>query len=343
METHFKKIEFLKTRNFIILGIVLLIGIFCGKFALTKEIIIKDGESQVKVEVLFSNVEDAITKANIKLNEHDQVTVPLKSKVEAGMIAFIKRAYPVNIEVDGKLIEVMTANEKTGEILKEYAISIGNQDRTEPTADEKVSKYETIKVVRVKEKIVTQKEDIPFERMIQYNYKLDKGKINVIKKGENGEREAKYKVVYEDGKEVEKELIEEKVLKSPQEELIEEGTAMMVATSRGNIRAKKAIKMTATAYDISFESCGKYPGDKNYGITRSGTKVRPGVVAVDPKVIPLGSKLYIKSTDGSKDYGIASAEDIGGAIKGNRIDLYFESPKDVKKYGRRKVLVYILK
>ena len=100
--------------------------------------------------------------------------------------------------------------------------------------------------------------------------------------------------------------------------------------------------MTATAYDLSFESTGKLPGDKYYGITASGTKVRPGVVAVDPNVIPLGTKLYIQSLDGSKDYGFAIAEDTGGAIKGNRIDLFFENSQDVYRFGRRKVKVYIL-
>ncbi|TCO78638.1 3D domain-containing protein [Marinisporobacter balticus] len=342
METHFKNIKLLIKRNFMILGIVLLIGMLCGSFALKKEIVIKDGEKQVKVEVFFSNVADAIKKGNIALNDHDQVSIPLKSKVKDGMTVTVQRAYPVNIQADGELVEVMTANEKTEDILKEYAIPIGEKDKIEPARDEKINKYETITIVRVNEKIVAEKEEIPFESMIQYNNTLDQGKVNIIQKGKNGEREVKYKVVYEDGKEVFKELTEEKILKSPEKEIVEKGTAMVVATSRGNIRVEKTIKMTATAYDATFESCGKHPGDKNYGITRSGTKVKPGVVAVDPNVIPLGSKLYVKSLDGSKDYGIASAEDTGGAIKGNRIDLYFESPKDVKKYGKRKVVVYVL-
>ena len=67
------------------------------------------------------------------------------------------------------------------------------------------------------------------------------------------------------------------------------------------------------------------------------------IVAVDPKVIPLGTKLYIQSLDGTKDYGFAIAEDTGGAIKGNKIDLFFESSEQVYKFGRRKVKVYILK
>lgn len=101
--------------------------------------------------------------------------------------------------------------------------------------------------------------------------------------------------------------------------------------------------MEATAYDLSYQSTGKRPGDKPYGITASGMKAGPGVVAVDPKVIPLGTKLYIESMDSTKDYGYAVAGDTGGAIKGNRIDLFFFSSSDVRRFGRRNVRVKVLK
>ncbi|GKT13853.1 DUF348 domain-containing protein, partial [Aduncisulcus paluster] len=91
--------------------------------------------------------------------------------------------------------------------------------------------------------------------------------------------------------------------------------------------------MRSTAYDLSFESCGKYPDHPQYGITYSGTKARPGVVAVDPRVVKLGSKLYVESMDRSADYGFAKAEDTGSAIKGNRIDLFIENRSQALRYG----------
>ncbi|WP_053954861.1 3D domain-containing protein [Inediibacterium massiliense] len=343
METHFRNMKFLNKRNFIILGLVVLIGIFLGSTALTKQITIKDGNKAVKLEVLFSNVANAIQKSNLVLGDHDQVSYPLDSKVKDGMIIQIKRAHPVNVYADQKDIQVMTAYEKVEDILKEHKIKVGKKDKVQPALDEKVGKDETIKIARVKEKIVAQQEAIPFQSVIKYNQKLDQGKINIMQKGENGEKEVKYKIIYEDGVETSKEWVEEKIIVNPKNEIVEKGTAIYVATSRGSISAKNVVKMTATAYDCSYASTGKYPGHPYHGITSSGTRVRPGVVAVDPKVIPLGTKLYIKALDGSADYGFAVAEDTGGAIKGNKIDLYFESPKDTKRYGRRKVLVYILK
>ncbi len=92
--------------------------------------------------------------------------------------------------------------------------------------------------------------------------------------------------------------------------------------------------MEATAYYPGPECTGKY---SKYGRTYTGKKARYGLVAVDPKVIPLGTELFIEG------YGKAEAADIGGAIKGNKIDLCFTTYAEAKKYGRKKIKVYILK
>jgi 3D (Asp-Asp-Asp) domain-containing protein len=100
-------------------------------------------------------------------------------------------------------------------------------------------------------------------------------------------------------------------------------------TSRGGY--VNFITMRATAYTAS-----------KYARTASGERVSLGVVAVDPRVIPLGTKLYVQSLDGSIDYGYAIASDTGGAIKNNKIDLFFNTNSDCYKFGVRNVRVYIL-
>ena len=67
-----------------------------------------------------------------------------------------------------------------------------------------------------------------------------------------------------------------------------------------------------------------------------------GVIAVDPRVIPLGTKLYIETTDGSYTYGYSIAADTGGAIKGNKVDLFFPSHGEALQFGRKTVNVYIM-
>lgn len=110
----------------------------------------------------------------------------------------------------------------------------------------------------------------------------------------------------------------------------------------GNIIKKaKKIKMRSTAYTASYADTGKRPGDEDFAITASGAKVKRNpngysTVAVDPRVIPLGTKLYVEG------YGYAIAEDTGGAIKGNRIDLYFNTSKEVDNWGVKYLNVYVL-
>ena len=72
-------------------------------------------------------------------------------------------------------------------------------------------------------------------------------------------------------------------------------------------------------------------------------KAQRGVVAVDPSVIPLGTKLYIEAEDGSWRYGYAVAGDTGGNIRGNRIDLFFDSRAEALQFGRKQARVYVLK
>lgn len=93
-------------------------------------------------------------------------------------------------------------------------------------------------------------------------------------------------------------------------------------------RNMRAISMVASAYS-AYD-----PGNSHY--TATGSFLRKGLVAVDPKVIPLGTRLYIPG------YGNAIADDIGGAIKGNRIDLAFDSHGEAIQFGRQNITIYII-
>jgi len=94
---------------------------------------------------------------------------------------------------------------------------------------------------------------------------------------------------------------------------------------------KRVLNMTATAYSPGTLDNGKWK-DKTY----MGGIVRHGVVAVDPKVIPMGTKLWVEG------YGEAVAEDQGSAIKGNRIDLAFDQRTDALDYGTKNIKIYVL-
>lgn len=109
---------------------------------------------------------------------------------------------------------------------------------------------------------------------------------------------------------------------------------------------KQVVKVKATAYCLCKKCCGKSPSDPYYGVTASGLRIVPNtgmkVIAIDPRMFKLGSKVYVESLDGSKDYGNAIAADTGGGIKGNHIDLYMDTHEEALKWGVRYVNLYIL-
>ena len=296
----------------------------------------------IEVTSNAKTVEDLLQKEDISIAKNAYINVDLDTEIEDNMNIIIKnpKSYTVSTYV-GEL-DIVSYYSTVGEVLDDKGIALGEKDYTYPGLHEKIYSGDKIELFHVEEVMETAEVPIPFEKTVNKNHNLDYGTVQTVQKGKNGLKKTYYKNEYVNGELKSKELVKEEIVTEPVSEIIEKGTNNLIVTSRGNTSYRKAVTMTATAYDLSFESCGKRPGDKYYGLTASGTKVRPGVVAVDPKVIPLGTKLYVKSLDGTKDYGFAVAEDTGGAIKGNKIDLFFHNSKDVYKFGRRKVKVYIL-
>jgi len=309
---------------------------------LAKGVTIVDGDKVMQVTSFNSSVGDLIKDKGIILSEQDRMIPGPEALLEDHMEIVIKRAVEVYLTVGGQQSPVLTSADTVSQMLAEAGVELGEEDIVEPALDAPIGPGMSISVVRVSHRMETAEKEVPFKTVVRTNDEVYKGIETVISKGSNGAIRENILITYHDGQEVNREVVGQEVVKAPEDQLVEKGTKDILVTSRGAVRIKKAIYMTSTAYDATFESTGKHPGDPGYGITRSGTQVRPGVVAVDPKVIPLGTKLYVKSLDGGPDYGFASAEDTGGAIKGNKIDLYYESPSDVRKYGKKKVLVYIL-
>lgn len=305
--------------------------------AMKKEITIEDINEAKAISTFKNTVGDVLQENSIQLRPEDRINLDMAVKLQDGLSIKITRAREIGINSDGKEVTLLTVAPDVRSALQEAEIQLGEKDRVEPGLDTKITGDTKIAVIRVEEKIETQQLKVDFTNQVNKSDKLDKGIVSVVKKGSPGLKEVAIKVIFENGKETKREVASEKIIKEPVNGIIEEGTKTTFVSSRGQVtRFVRALKMTATAYDATFESCGKHPGDPNYGITYSGLRVRPGIVAVDPRVIPLGTYLYVEG------YGEALAADKGGAIKGNRIDLYYESPKDVARFGRKTVKVYVL-
>lgn len=291
-----------------------------------------------------STVEEFLKEQNITLRDKGYINMSLDKELEENLTIIIKTTKDYTISSAGAELDVISTYTKVEEILDDLGFQLDEEDYTYPDRKVKVAPGGTIEIYDVEEVVEILEEAIPFGSIVKKNSSVELGSSKTIQEGKEGLKQIETLKRYVNGQLTNESVVKEEIVEKPIEKIVEKGSKeRIIATSRGNTDYRKAVVMSATAYDLSFASCGKNPGDKGYGITASGTKARPGAVAVDPKVIPLGTKLYIESLDSTEDYGFAVAEDTGGAIKGNKIDLFFHSGKDVKNFGRRKVKVYILK
>ncbi len=313
---------------------------------ISKDVKIIDNGKPIVVKTMGVSVEEALERLDISVRADDYISMPLGANLDnnALNIINIKRAVPVSIMIDGQLREVWSYKDKVEEVIEENGITLDPLDRFEGlTATSQVTADMVIRVIRVSEEITAEKFDIPYTVVEKPNNTMNDGDTKIIVDGENGVREKYYKITFEDGKPVDRLFVNEDVVKAPVDQVVEYGTVMNFRNSRGDlVRFSKVLDMKATAYTSSFEDTGKSEGHPQFGITYSGMRAREGIIAVDPKVIPLGTKLYVEVPGSAPDYGFAIAGDIGSAIKGKKIDLYFDTTSQVSRWGRRNVVVYIL-
>ena len=261
----------------------------------------------------------ALTEQGLLVYAEDKVTPALDTALLPGLHIYIQRSVPVVITVDGRLITTRTLGRNVEEVLAEEGIALMGQDYTRPELGEAISANQTIEVVRVRESLEIEQEFIPFETTWVADDKMALDRQEIRQRGVTGIIKTRTRVRTENGQEIQR-VVEDKWLdQEPSDQVIAYGTQITVhtlETENGPIEYWRKISMLATPY--SAASSGKSPDHARYGITRSGLPAGYGVVAVDPKVIPLWTDLYIPG------YGQAIAGDTGGLIQGKRVDLGFD-------------------
>lgn len=295
-----------------------------------------------EINTYAETVSDLLEEEEIILDSLAYINLPLDTELVNDMKIIIKSPKLYTLSMGETMDEVKSIYTKVRDVLNDLNIQLGELDYVEPDLDQHLSSGDTIDIYRIREEIEEVEEVIPHDKIVRKNDKIDIGTSKVIQEGKDGMKIKEYKKIYKNGELVQTFQAGESIVEEAIPTITEQGTKSVARTSRGNINYRKTLTMTATAYNNSYASTGKRPGDKYWGITASGTKARVGAVAVDPRVIPLGTRLYVESLDGTGDYGFCVAEDTGGAIKGNKIDLFFNTAGEVRRFGRRKVKVYIL-
>ncbi|MBS6720115.1 MAG: DUF348 domain-containing protein [Peptoniphilus harei] len=286
-----------------------------------------------KTKTVFTyekTVGDFLKKEGIVLKNKDLVSPSLDEEINKDMKITISSPKSYHIKDGNKTIIAEASGYTVADVLENLNIKLNKLDRVSLPLDEIAKEGMEIKIDRVVVENIENKIEIPFETESRENKDMFEGDKNVITKGEVGQKTESLKNTYVNGVLETTEVLKSEITKDPVKEVVEVGTKKAAAAPNGK-NAKRVIVMQATAYDPSA-------GSK----TAMGTRARVGAVAVDPRVIPLGSKLYIESMDGFASYGYATAEDTGGAIKGNRIDLFYNSNAEANRFGRRNVKVYVL-
>ena len=299
-------------------------------------VVIIDGKEEAFI-TYKGTVKDVLDENGIEIAHKDKVQPALNEKISSKDIITIKKAVEVEMAVANKTIVLKTAENTVGdmieaekeELLVEGIEFINGVDEITPSLDTEISDNLAVKIVKVEVLNEVVSEIINYETIVEEDKTLDINTESVRQAGETGEKEITYKVVKKDGVEVSREVIQSKVTKEPVNEIIAQGTRKVFASRDGKMEYKDLIYCESTAYS----------GDP---ITATGTVpvYNPGgisTIAVDPRVIPLGSLVYVEN------YGKAIAADTGGLIKGNIIDVFLNSSAACKSWGRKyNVPVYIL-
>ncbi|HMM20779.1 MAG TPA: G5 domain-containing protein [Selenomonadales bacterium] len=287
--------------------------------------IIADGQS-VRMSTVYNQPEAVLAQANIKLGPNDEYRVSTP-RLTNGSIIEVYRAVPVSIIRNNQPETIITGKPTVGELAESLGFSSQNS-RLVPDGSTKIKPGMEIRVIHVTYNTVVRKETLPAPIVRKPDPSLELGEEASEQDGEDGVQEATVKLRLEDGQEAGAEVLDEKVIVPPKPQIVRVGNRDVVETSRGTMRFKRVYWMEATAY-LPFDG-------STHGITASGIPARRGIVAVDPEVIPLGSRVYVPG------YGLALAADTGGAIIGNRIDLCMENSNEAWGFGRRGVKVYLI-
>lgn len=269
----------------------------------------------------------------------------------------------VNIKLSNKQeITVLTSKTKVLDILEENHIILEKNETVTPGLDEEITNTKTITITlkgnepvkvaeiieteinkeqiledytNITEKIETVIEEIPFETITK---DVSNGSITtrnaIIQQGKNGQKKVTYKVSYKDDIEIFREELSSEIIKEPVNKIVQIQTRSTI-TSRGSYSRTTGISGQSGVYKVTaYCACMKCCGKTN-GITASGVKATANHTIAAPRTFAFGTKVVI-------DGVTYTVEDRGGAIQGNRIDIYMNSHSEALKWGVRYVEVEVL-
>jgi len=299
-------------------------------------LVVDDGTMPFVIRTTAPTVGEALRGAEITIYLGDRVVPSLGSAMTAGLRVTIQRSLPVVIELADRTVKTRTRGETVADALADMRVGVSGLDRVEPPLDSALFEDVKIAVTRVVEDVEVEEEIAPFDTVYVADANLPIDTQQLIHDGAEGITRTRYRVRYEDQQEAARTLEDTWIAQEPAERIIAYGQKIephvFTAEDGTSFTYWRRIRMSASSYSAS--TAGVSPDESYYGRTYTGDAMRFGVVAVDPRIIPLRSQVYVP------DYGVGDALDTGSAILARRIDLGYDDSNLV--LWNRWVDVYLL-
>lgn len=331
----------------VLLSLILALALLAliSQAALAKTYVVTDGDRVVTYTTFASEPETVLEQLGLSLNQNDTYTT---QAVEGAAAITVRRAQKITVHYHGQTTLVTSFGETAGELLSRLGLDVTGEDVVSHGLEEETYDGMELRVDRpeILRQVYTAAIPHPVSRCSDPT--LPVGTEAVLTPGTDGEMRCTAEITYLGGQEAGRQVLSETVTRQPVAEIIAVGTGSAPAVSEKPVIAGGRITLPtgevltytrtdtvrATAYTHTDRGCDT--------VTATGTRVHRGTAAVDPRFIPYGTRMFIVSSDGSYVYGIAAAEDCGGDIKGDRMDLYLPTHAQCTAFGRRVCTVYFL-
>lgn len=318
--------------------LVIVLTVAVGYSYQVKKVTFELNGEEIEKSTTAETVQEFLKSQGIEVRARDEVSPGLTEMVQDGMTISYLRSRPVTIFDGDRERVVQTTKQTVADILNDHAIQLNPEDEVIPALNEKVPSGDSITITRITRQIVEEEKPLVYKMVKKSDMTLGEGEKRVLQNGKHGRAVYRYEVTYKNGKEIERKFIKADIIEDKQDQVVAVGT--MGSVSRGGVtfRPRQALTMELTAYGPGVEHTGKTPEHPEYGITFTGTRAKEGhTIAVDPNVIPLGWWVYIEG------FGFRRAEDTGSAVKGHRIDIYYDDDEFANRFGLKKgYTVYVI-
>lgn len=311
------------------------------------DITILNGTKKCTVKMTEGTVSDALKSLGIEVGENDIVSLPLSAPLSKDMNISVVQRVKVILCANGEEKEILMPKSYTvQDVLNHMRVNLGEDDSVSEDVSSKIYDGMKIEVGNIKFEEVVRTETIEREVVVNTSSSMNEGETKVLEEGKDGQHELKIKQKIQNGEVVDEEILSDTIIYEPVAKVMVKGTKK-VASAPVAEPAKAAVSNTSEKKEVSKVIYGSATAYTASAGARTSTGARPveGVtVAVNPKLIPYGSRILVESTDGSFKREF-TAQDTGGALrKGSAVvDIFMNSNSSCKQFGRKNVKVSIIK